>query len=341
MRENYNGSADREPMPNRLFFAIIVTYLAVSAAFTGLSLAGWSVKLPTVLNLISGELTLLIPALIYVALTRTSVRGVSERWTLPWGAVPLLVLFAYCILPLISLINLGSMLLGGENAAASLTGTISRLPLWLSLLCISVLPGVVEEFIFRGLLYGTYRKRGTWRAILVSALLFGLMHMNLNQFCYAFVMGVIFALLYEATGSLTAPMLVHAVYNGNSVLMIYGTADTADVAGAQEMLLGMLSNEGLRTQMLITVLILLVAALMGLAAAGGLYLAVVKLCRREKQVGLLFGGTSVQRLAAVAQRQGRLQGEKILRRIWGPFLIAGTLVSVLVILGRALLLQLT
>ena len=90
MRENYNGSADREPIPNRLFFAIIVTYLAVSAAFTGLSLAGWSVKLPTVLNLISGELTLLIPALIYVALTRTSVRGVSERWTLPQFKSPTL-----------------------------------------------------------------------------------------------------------------------------------------------------------------------------------------------------------------------------------------------------------
>ena len=340
MKEAYSLRSDREPAPNRLFFAIIITYLAVSAVFTAFSMAGQPLRLPTVLNLISGELTLLVPALIYLVLTRTNVRRVSERWGLPLAAVPLLVLLAYCILPLISLINLGSMILGGENAAASLGGTVARLPLWLSLLCVSILPGIVEEFIFRGLLYGTYRKRGAWKAVLVSALLFGLMHMNLNQFCYAFVMGIIFALLYEATGSLTAPILVHAVYNGNSVLVMHGTADAADIAGAQEMLLGMLSDGGPRTQLLITVLILAVTALVGLAAAGGLYVAIVKLCRREKQVGILFAGTSDRKIAVFRQRQGKAEGEEISRRIWGPFLIAGTAVSVLAILGRALLLQL-
>ena len=80
--------------------------------------------------------------------------------------------------------------------------------------------------------------------------------------------------------------------------------------------------------------------LVGLAAAGGLYVAIVKLCRSEKQVGLLFAGTSDRKIAVFRQRQGKAEGEEISRRIWGPFLIAGTAVSVLAILGRALLLQL-
>ena len=105
MKEAYSLRSDREPAPNRLFFAIIITYLAVSAVFTAFSMAGQPLRLPMVLNLISGELTLLAPALIYLVLTRTNVRGVSERWGLPLAAVPLLVLLAYCILPLISLIG--------------------------------------------------------------------------------------------------------------------------------------------------------------------------------------------------------------------------------------------
>ncbi len=341
MRKLYEKGTDREPAPNRLFLAIVITYLALSAFFAVFSFMGRPVSLPLVFNLISGELTLLIPTLVYLAATRTGIRGVSEKWKLPIGTIPLLVLLAYCILPFISLVNLGSMALGGENAAGSLAEPVLRLPLWLSLLCISVLPGVVEEFIFRGLFYGSYRKRRGWGAVFTSALLFGLMHMNLNQFCYAFVMGIIFALLYEGTGSLTAPMLVHAVYNGNSVIMMYRSADTLELENAGQLLSDMLSGGKYSFELLVTVLLLAVIALIGLAAAGGLYVAVVKLCHREKQAGLLFWGSSAQKSAAFARRQGKEEGKEasVSRKIWGPFLIAGTLISVLAILGRVLILQ--
>jgi len=338
---------DQEPRENRLFLAIVLTYLAVLGVLSALEASGIAVKLPLVLSLISGELTLVIPAVLYVMICRPRLRGLSERWRLPLAVLPLLIVMAYCIMPLISVINLISMMLAGENAAASMLGTLQQLPLWLSLLCVAVLPGVVEEFIFRGLLYSEYHRRRTWGAIVASGVLFGLMHMNLNQFCYAFVMGMLFCLVYEATGSLLAPMLMHMVYNGNSVILTYlmnnGDMTAASGAGAADasaqMLQQMLGSDALRLELLITAAMMTILGLIGLAAAGGLYVAVVKLCHREPQVILLFQRDSWKKRIALESGEtiteensetGTRQNWS--RKICGPIFWVGIALSVLVIL---------
>ena len=45
--------------------------------------------------------------------------------------------------------------------------------------------------------------------------------MNFNQFMYAVVGGVVFALVVEATGSITASMIMHFMINGSSVFVAY------------------------------------------------------------------------------------------------------------------------
>lgn len=328
----------KEPMVNRLFAAIVAAYLLLNGIFLLLDFFHISVSLPVVLSLIAGELTLLVPTVGYLLLTRTKPAGVSGRWRLPLAAVPLLILLAYCILPLITLVNLVSMLIGKENAAASLLVPIKQLPLWVSLLCISVLPGILEEFIFRGLIYGAYRRRRVWGAIFVSALLFGLMHMNLNQFCYAFVMGVMFCLLYEGTGSILASMLVHAVYNGNSVILMYwvDTGELLDAAGGASADVIQQMAGGASMQM--AVLMLAVLALLGLAAAGGLYVAIVAICHRKEQAVLLFGRNAMKKRAAL--ENGEQPEEQAVwepsGRLWGPFLWGGVILAVVEILRGVL-----
>lgn len=346
----------KEPRVNRLFAGIVVVYLVMLLGMTALAAAGVPLRLPVVLALISGELTLLIPTVLYLLIRRIKPAAVSERWRLPIAVIPLLIILAYCILPLISLVNLISMIFGGENAVAPMLEVMRGLPVWVSLLCISVLPGVLEEFIFRGLIYSEYRKRRVWAAILTSALLFGLMHMNLNQFCYAFVMGVIFCLLYEGTGSVLASMLVHAVYNGNSVLMTYllDAEELLEAAGngsANVLEQAMGSNAEL--EMLVTFVGIAVLALIGLAAAGGLYVAIVKLCHREEYVKLLFQKNAVEKRAALAcgdtakrQAEGTTAedaaevtgGKNSSRKLWGPVLWCSVLISAGVILWDLLIL---
>ena len=93
--------------------------------------------------------------------------------------------------------------------------------MWLNLLLLAVLPALVEEYVFRGLIFLGYKKRNPLKAVLLSAVLFGFMHLNINQFSYAFVLGIVLALLVYATGSIIPGILVHFTINGYSVVVSY------------------------------------------------------------------------------------------------------------------------
>lgn len=130
----------------------------------------------------------------------------------------LLILFTVFMVPVISFINALSMMFVKNHMVEQL-GEMNTNPFWLNLILIALIPAIVEEMTFRGILYCGYRDSTIKRAVFASAFLFGVFHMNINQFCYAAVMAVVFAILYEATGSIFATMLVHFTFNSNSVIM--------------------------------------------------------------------------------------------------------------------------
>lgn len=85
----------------------------------------------------------------------------------------------------------------------------------------AVIPAFAEELLFRGVILANLKPFGKGMAVLVSALLFGLMHMNLSQFFYATVAGVVLGLVYMATNSLWLCILIHFANNMFSVLENY------------------------------------------------------------------------------------------------------------------------
>lgn len=85
----------------------------------------------------------------------------------------------------------------------------------------AILPALVEEFIFRGMLLNTYVQTNRLRAsILLSALVFALYHFNLIQGLYAFVLGIIIGLIFVLTDSVLPCMLFHFTFNGISVVKV-------------------------------------------------------------------------------------------------------------------------
>ena len=82
---------------------------------------------------------------------------------------------------------------------------------------LAVIPPLVEELIFRGIFFGSYRKAGMTGAALMSGLLFGCFHLNINQALYAFVTGIVFAYMVEATGSLWSSVIAHFAVNTYSI----------------------------------------------------------------------------------------------------------------------------
>jgi hypothetical protein len=76
---------------------------------------------------------------------------------------------------------------------------------------------LAEEFFFRGLLYGFLRRWGLVTALVVSNLLFVLMHpLAASIPVPQIVGGVVFTLAYERKGELTAPVVIHIL--GNTAL---------------------------------------------------------------------------------------------------------------------------
>lgn len=82
---------------------------------------------------------------------------------------------------------------------------------------------LVEEILFRGILYPLIKQRGYPRlALWFTSLLFAMIHSNLGTFLPLLFLAVVFVWLYEWTDNLLAPILAHAVFNAaNFCLLIY------------------------------------------------------------------------------------------------------------------------
>lgn len=84
-------------------------------------------------------------------------------------------------------------------------------------LTICVISPIAEELLMRGFVLGGLQHRyGALRALLLSSVLFAVMHMNLLQGITAAAIGFVLGHLYVHTGSLFASILMHALYNAVS-----------------------------------------------------------------------------------------------------------------------------
>ncbi|MGA4237343.1 lysostaphin resistance A-like protein [Ralstonia nicotianae] len=82
----------------------------------------------------------------------------------------------------------------------------------IALICL--IAPVVEEMLFRGVILRSFlRQYPAGVAIVHSAAVFGLAHLNVYQFMLAFLLGLLLGKLYERTRSLLPGMLVHGFYN--------------------------------------------------------------------------------------------------------------------------------
>lgn len=85
--------------------------------------------------------------------------------------------------------------------------------IWLNALYTVILAPVYEEIIFRKIIGGKLLKYGQGVAIVISSIMFGLFHGNLNQFFYAFFLGMLLAFIYVKTGNIKYSIIVHMMLN--------------------------------------------------------------------------------------------------------------------------------
>lgn len=173
------------------------------------------------LQLIFSQVILVLPSVVYMLVNKLPYAETVRFRKMKLADVAWTILFGILIQPLLTLLNAMSMVVSTNTTSTfmlELTSQVSFLP---ALFFMAVVPCVLEETVYRGVFYNEYSKINPWKAALLSGFLFGLMHGNLNQFCYAAVMGVLFALVIEATGSILSTMLIHFWINAGSVVLMY------------------------------------------------------------------------------------------------------------------------
>ena len=248
-------------IPALFVSSIVLTILAGTViAVTGVNIPLWG-------SYLISQAIVLLPALVYVAVHKINIIACMPYRKLRISDGLLSLLLGYTLIPLMLFINSVSGLFSTNYVQGSVQELVAY-PFWLQLLIIAVLPACVEEFVFRGLIYHSYRKNGILGAAVLSGLVFGLMHLNINQLSYAAVMGIIFALLVEATGSMYSSMLAHFAANSYSVILMQLVSMTSNGSELLEQ-----SAQAAESSMSSMPVIIAQLVMLGLVAAGFLGIA--------------------------------------------------------------------
>ncbi len=156
----------------------------------------------------------------------------------------------------------------------------------LAFVATAVTPALVEEFAMRGVVLGVLRKYGDGFAIIISSVVFGLMHGNFAQIPFAFILGVFFGYAVVKTGSVWTAVIIHFLNNLFSITIDYLTGDASSP-----------------TQSTIILAYLLILMLLGVV---GLYL----LSKKGEKTFVLDGKTSYL-----------TEGQKIATALTAPVMI--------------------
>ncbi len=220
-----------------MFLTIILVHFGVIAFL----IFGGAFLLPDslVLSFLLSQGILVVPTIIFLLIYERrephpfEAAGFHE---VKVSTVLMIILCTFLIMPLVTVLNALTMFFT-DNAVAALEGDIVSTPFPVMLFMIGIFGPFCEEFVFRGVIYRSYRRSGDWNdntryktlrgngisAMLLSSLLFGLMHMNFNQAVYAFAIGIFLVLLVEAAGSLWASVFCHMFFNSCQVVLMYAS----------------------------------------------------------------------------------------------------------------------
>ena len=176
---------------------------------------------------INQVLGLLVPMFIFRAITGEyrHLKLFCQIKKKPLGIVNIMLIIALSLLlqPLMMLFSaIASLFL--PNPVTGMISELAILPLPIALIIVALTPSICEEWVFRGFVQSKYEDQPIVVAAVVNGLFFGMIHMNLHQFSYAFVMGIVFAVIVYYTRSVLSGVLAHFVVNATQYTLGYWAA---------------------------------------------------------------------------------------------------------------------
>ncbi len=163
-----------------------------------------------------------LPFVLCVVFMKISVNEAFpfQRVRVGWGILWILFGVGFCMLTNIPA-NIIAILIESMGFSGTLPESVmpnTTLALILNIIEIAVIPPLVEELAFRGVILSQLRKFGNGFAVFGSALLFAFYHGNFLQFTFTFFVGLVLGFIMIRTNNLWIPIIIHALNNGISLL---------------------------------------------------------------------------------------------------------------------------
>ncbi len=197
----------------QILYPIAVYYLFYNLLYTLLRLLFSGLGLPSLLWLGLASLGT-VPVMYHIYKTLPIVR---ETAAIQWKKLPeeLLGIFAIVAAGLLfNLILSHTPLIGWSKGYIEANRTLYDGGFAVKLFVNGMAIPILEELVYRGIVLGQLRlwmSRGA--AIAISAFCFGIMHFNIVQFCYGFVVGLVIGFVYDRTSRLWVVMAAHGLTN--------------------------------------------------------------------------------------------------------------------------------
>ena len=215
---------------NKLFFAFTVVFLAyqfIASFFLGEVLYD---NIYTII--IINEVLVASFVLIYCFARKIDIRETFRIKKL--GLAPALFITLLSVPLFLAATMLNKFVVYGLLFIADLPPQSLPVPktpgeLAVAVLITGVMPGVCEELMHRGFLLTAYERRGSYRAVVIVAILFGLFHFDIMNLLGPIFLGAVFGYYVIRTDSIFAGILAHFLNNAIVVVIQYLWGDPSSV----------------------------------------------------------------------------------------------------------------
>jgi membrane protease YdiL (CAAX protease family) len=172
--------------------------------------------------LISQFAGILFPVILYIKIKKIPYQKELRLGKLKVLHIVLIVIMAPLVMLIASDITLiWNHLLGFslESLNADIPDPANNNELMLALIVIGLTPAICEEALCRGVLLNGYEKYGSMKAVLLSGMLFSILHLDIRTLAGIFFMGIVIGYYVVRTNSIFAGILAHFLHN--AILTIY------------------------------------------------------------------------------------------------------------------------
>ena len=198
----------------------IAIELGVNTIF-GLFTNVLGINAPTYLHVLVLDICLLIPVFAYTIKKGDSIVEAFGFKGIKVATFFQTILLVIVVSPMAMFANVLSQFIV-PNVMVQSVDQFATESVGLTLVATVISAPIVEEIVCRGFFTNRLNKIMSFTAAaIISALMFGALHLNINQFCYATVLGLIFAYTNRASGSVFTSMIMHIIFNGYNMALLF------------------------------------------------------------------------------------------------------------------------